>query len=77
MAMVTTFLISSFGHELIMGCISKKLRGYGIFAMMLQLPIVAIQRSKFVRGRWALNNACFWGSIILGISAIASLYVLA
>lgn len=75
-AMVMTFLISSLGHELIMGCISKKLRGYGLFAMMLQLPIVAIQRSRFVRGRWILNNACFWGSMILGISAIASLYVL-
>lgn len=75
-AMVMTFLISSLGHELIMGCISKKLRGYGMFAMMLQLPIVAIQRSRFVRGHWVLNNACFWGSMILGISAIASLYVL-
>lgn len=75
-AMVLTFLISSLGHELIMGCISKKLRGYGMFAMMLQLPIVAIQRSKFVRGRWVLNNSAFWGSMILGISGIASLYVL-
>lgn len=75
-AMVMTFMISSLGHELIMGCISKKLRGYGMFAMMLQLPIVAIQRSKFVRGRWILNNACFWGSMILGISSMASLYVL-
>jgi len=76
LAMVMTFLISSMGHELIMGCISKKLRGYGMFAMMLQLPIVAIQRSRFVRGRWVLNNACFWGSMILGLSAISSLYVL-
>lgn len=75
-AMALTFLISSLGHELIMGCISKKLRGYGMFAMMLQLPLVAIQRSKYVRGRWVLNNAFFWGSIISGISAIASLYVL-
>ncbi|KAK5938636.1 Sterol O-acyltransferase 2 (Sterol-ester synthase 2) [Knufia obscura] len=75
-AMVMTFFISSLGHELIMGCISKKLRGYGMFAMLLQLPIVAIQRSRFVRGRWVLNNACFWGSMILGLSAIASLYVL-
>lgn len=75
-AMALTFLISSLGHELIMGCISKKLRGYGMFAMMLQLPLVAVQRSKYVRGRWVLNNAFFWGSIIIGISAIASLYVL-
>lgn len=75
-AMIMTFLISSLGHEIIMGCISKKLRGYSVFAMMLQLPIVTLQRSKYVRGRWVLNNACFWGSMIIGISGIASLYVL-
>lgn len=75
-AMILTFMISSLGHELIMGCISKKLRGYGMFAMMLQLPIVAIQRSPLIKGSWLLNNVCFWSSMILGISGIASLYVL-
>ena len=75
-AMTITFLVSSLGHELIMGCITKKLRGYGFFAMMLQLPIVALQRSKLVRGRWVLNNAAFWSSMILGLSAMCSLYVL-
>lgn len=75
-AMVITFLVSSLGHELIMGCITKKLRGYGFFAMMLQLPIVALQRSKLVRGRWVLNNAAFWSSMILGLSMMCSLYVL-
>ena len=38
-----------------MGCITKKLRGYGFFAMMLQLPIVAVQRTNFVRGRTLFN----------------------
>lgn len=75
-AMLITFLISSLGHELIMGCITKKLRGYGFVAMMLQLPIVAIQRSRFVKGRWIFNNAVFWSSMILGLSAMCSLYVL-
>ena len=75
-AMTITFLISAGGHELIMGCITKKLRGYGFVAMMLQLPIVALQRTKYVRGRWVFNNACFWASIILGLSAMCSLYVL-
>lgn len=50
-----TFFVSSLAHELVMGCISKKLRGYGFFAMMLQMPIVLIQRSKWVRGRTLLN----------------------
>ena len=48
-AMTITFLVSSLGHELIMGCITKKLRGYGFFAMMLQLPIVALQRGKLFK----------------------------
>ena len=38
-----------------MGCITKKLRGYGFVAQMLQLPIVAVQRSRVVRGRKLLN----------------------
>lgn len=75
-AMMITFFVSSLGHELIMGCITKKLRGYGFVAMMLQLPIVAIQRSKLVRGRWVFNNACFWASMILGLSMMCSLYCL-
>ena len=50
-----TFLVSAFGHELVMGCITKKLRGYGFVAQMLQLPIVAIQRTRVVRSRQLLN----------------------
>lgn len=75
-AMTITFLISALGHELIMGCITKKLRGYGFIAMMLQLPIVALQRSPLIRGRWVFNNAAFWFSMILGLSGMCSLYVL-
>ena len=75
-AMVITFLVSALGHELIMGCITKKLRGYGFIGMMLQLPIVAMQRSKLVRGRWVFNNACFWTSMVLGLSMMCALYVL-
>jgi hypothetical protein len=54
-ATVITFLISAFAHELVMGCITKKLRGYGFVAMMLQMPIVMVQRSRWVRGRTLLN----------------------
>ena len=58
-ATFVTFLISSVGHELVMGCITKKLRGYGFLAQMSQLPIVAIQRSKFVKGRKLFNVSPF------------------
>ena len=50
-----TFLLSAFGHELVMGCITKKLRGYGFVLQMTQLPIVALQRTKIVRSRRLFN----------------------
>lgn len=55
MATLITFLVSAFGHELVMSCITKKLRGYGFLAQMLQLPIVALQRTNFVKGRTLFN----------------------
>lgn len=75
-ATVITFLISAVGHEIVMACITKKLRGYGFICQMLQLPIVMLQRTKWVRGKKTLNNVCFWCSMILGLSLICSLYVL-
>lgn len=71
MATVTTFLISAAGHEVVMGCITKKLRGYGFICQMLQLPIVMLQRTRWVRGRETLNNAMFWCSMILGLSTVS------
>ncbi|KAI4268917.1 MAG: hypothetical protein LQ337_007571 [Flavoplaca oasis] len=76
MSTLVTFLISAFGHELVMGCITKKLRGYGFLAQMLQLPIVALQRTEVFRGKRLFNNICFWISMILGLSMMCALYVL-
>jgi len=70
-ATLITFLISAFGHELVMSCITKKLRGYGFLAQMMQLPIVMLQRTKYVRGRKVFNNICFWVSMILGLSMVS------
>lgn len=75
-ATVITFLISAVGHEIVMACITKKLRGYGFICQMLQLPIVMLQRTRWVRGKKTLNNVMFWISMILGLSLICSLYVL-
>ncbi|KAJ6788153.1 hypothetical protein PWT90_03254 [Aphanocladium album] len=75
-ATAITFLISAVGHEIVMACITKKLRGYGFICQMLQLPIVMLQRTKWVRGRRILNNVCFWCSMIMGLSLICALYVL-
>jgi sterol O-acyltransferase len=66
-----TFVISALAHELVMACITKKLRGYGFVMMMLQMPIVMVQRSKWVKGRTLLNNVLFWTSMILGLSMVS------
>ncbi|KAI1841499.1 hypothetical protein JX266_012339 [Neoarthrinium moseri] len=76
MATLITFLISAIGHEIVMACITKKLRGYGFVCQMLQLPLVALQKTKWVRGRETANNVVFWCSMIMGLSLICSLYVL-
>jgi len=54
-ATLITFLVSALGHELVMGCITKKLRGYGFIAQMMQLPIVAVQRTQIVRSKTLFN----------------------
>lgn len=59
-----------------MACITKKIRGYGFLAQMSQLPIVMLQRTKFIKDRKTLNNVCFWCSMILGLSGLCSMYVL-
>lgn len=59
-----------------MGCITRKFRGYGFCAMMLQMPIVMVQRSKYVRGRTLLNNVLFWCSMVLGLSMVRSSFLL-
>ena len=66
-----TFLVSSIAHELVMGCITRKFRGYGFVAMMLQMPIVLVQRSPWIRNRTILNNVLFWCSMILGLSMVS------
>lgn len=75
-ATLITFLISAIGHEIVMACITKKIRGYGFFCQMLQLPVFMMQRTRWVRGRKTLNNVFFWCSMILGLSLICALYVL-
>ncbi|KAH8652281.1 MBOAT, membrane-bound O-acyltransferase family-domain-containing protein [Xylariales sp. PMI_506] len=76
MATLITFLISAVGHEIVLACITKKLRGYGFVCQMLQLPLFALQNTPWVRSRKTANNVIFWCSMILGLSLICSLYVL-
>lgn len=70
MATALTFLTSAIGHEIVMACITKKLRGYGFICQMMQLPIFMLQRTKWVRGKKTLNNVFFWCSMIMGLSLV-------
>lgn len=74
-ATVCTFLLSSLVHELVMFVIFRKLRGYLFCLQMCQLPLVALSRTKFMRGRHILGNTVFWFGIVTGPSIMCSLYL--
>ncbi|KAL0632973.1 Sterol O-acyltransferase 2 (Sterol-ester synthase 2) [Maublancomyces gigas] len=75
-ATLVTFLISALAHELVLFCITKKLRGYGFVCQMLQLPIIVVQRTEFMKSYNTFNNIMFWCSMIWGLAMISALYVL-
>jgi sterol O-acyltransferase len=70
-ATFVTFLVSAIGHEIVMACITKKLRGYGFVCQMLQLPIVMLQHTRWVRAHKTANNVLFWISMISGLSVVS------
>ncbi|KAI3325177.1 MBOAT-domain-containing protein [Xylariaceae sp. AK1471] len=70
-ATFVTFLVSAIGHEIVMACITKKLRGYGFVCQMLQLPIVMLQHTRWVRTHKTANNVLFWISMIMGLSLVS------
>lgn len=51
--------------------ITQKLRGYGFVCQMMQLPIIAVQRSEFMRKRHTFNNVMFWCSMIYGLAMVS------
>ncbi|BFZ63735.1 Sterol O-acyltransferase 2 (Sterol-ester synthase 2) [Saitoella coloradoensis] len=75
-ATMMTFFISAVLHELVMGMITRKVRGYGFFCQMLQVPFMAVQKSKFMRDKELLGNVLFWLSMITGLSGMTYMYVL-
>lgn len=71
-ATLVTFLISALAHELVLFCITKKLRGYGFVCQMLQLPIIVVQRTEFMKSYNTFNNIMFWCSMIWGLAMVSS-----
>lgn len=75
-ATLITFLLSSLVHELVMFAIFKKFRGYLLLLQMTQLPLAALQRTKWIRDRPVFGNAFFWFSLMIGPSLMCSMYLL-
>ncbi|KAG5363657.1 Sterol O-acyltransferase 2 [Yarrowia sp. B02] len=75
-ATLTTFLLSSLVHELVMFAIFKKFRGYLLLLQMTQLPLAMLQRTKWIQDRPVFGNAFFWFSLMIGPSLMCSMYLL-
>jgi sterol O-acyltransferase len=75
-ATLITFFLSACVHELVMWCLFKKLRGYLLFLQMMQIPLVQLSRTRFLKGRATLGNLIFWIGIFTGPSLLCSLYLI-
>ncbi|MCJ1434774.1 acyl-CoA/sterol acyltransferase [Xylographa pallens] len=75
-AMLATFFLSALVHELVMWCLFRKVRGYLMGMQMLQLPLVGLAKTKWMRQRKLLGNVIFWFGIITGPSCLCSLYLI-
>ncbi|CCF58677.1 hypothetical protein KAFR_0F00800 [Kazachstania africana CBS 2517] len=70
-----TFCISSVVHELAMYVIFKRLRFYLFFFQMLQLPLVSLTNTKFLKKKTVFGNVVFWLGICTGPSVMCTLYL--
>lgn len=75
-ATLITFFLSSIVHELVMACMTKKIRCYLLASQMLQLPLVMISRSRFFRAYKTAGNVFFWTGLFCGPSFICLAYLL-
>ncbi|KAE9988498.1 hypothetical protein EG328_010537 [Venturia inaequalis] len=75
-ATFVTFFLSACVHELVMLCIFKKVRGYLFIMQLGQLPLVALSRTKLLKGRDTLGNLIFWFGLFVGPSLITALYLI-
>lgn len=65
-AMLLTFLLSAFLHELVMAIVSGKIRGYLFFAQMSQMPLILLSKAPFIRDNETLGNLVFWIGLMAG-----------
>lgn len=75
-ATLITFVLSSLVHEMVMACMTKKIRAYLLLSQMLQLPLVIIMRTRFFKQFPTAANVFFWASLCTGPSMLCLAYVL-
>ncbi|BFZ64566.1 Sterol O-acyltransferase 2 (Sterol-ester synthase 2) [Saitoella coloradoensis] len=75
-ATLLTFFLSSCIHELVMACITRKIRFYLLGFQMLQLPLITMSRSRWFREWKVAGNVFFWFGLFTGPSFLCLLYVL-
>ncbi|KAL9082850.1 MAG: hypothetical protein Q9159_006140 [Coniocarpon cinnabarinum] len=74
-ATFATFLLSALVHELLMFCMFKKVRGYLFSMQLLQMPLVMVSRTGFLKNKKVLGNTVFWIGLFVGPSFLTSLYL--
>lgn len=75
-AALTTFVISSIIHELVMYIIFGRLRGYLLLFQMGQIPLVMMSRTPFMRNKKVLGNVICWFGFVSGPAMICTLYLI-
>lgn len=71
-----TFLLSAVVHEVLMFCLFQKVRGYLFTFQLAQIPLAALSKTKWLKGRDTLGNIIFWFGLFIGPSLITSLYLI-
>ena len=74
-ATFATFLLSALVHELVMFCLFKKVRGYLFTMQLLQMPLAAMSRTRWMKGKTVVGNVMFWMGLFVGPSFLTSLYL--
>lgn len=53
----------------------QQVRGYLFWTQLLQVPLVALSKTRLLKGRDLLGNVVFWIGLFIGPSFLTSLYL--
>lgn len=69
-----TFFFSSCLHEFVLAVVSKKIVMYFFVLQMLQIPLISIGRTNFVKQHPLFSNMFLWASLMVGPPLLSLLY---